>query len=56
MMEELECMGAPLEIKYIKTGQTIYFRGLYYETKLKSIKPEFGYIGIIWKEEKDQMN
>jgi PBSX family phage terminase large subunit len=25
------------------------------ETKLKSIKPEFGYIGILWKEEKDQM-
>lgn len=45
----------PLEIKYKKTGQTIYFRGLDDESKLKSIKPEFGYIGILWKEEKDQM-
>lgn len=55
LMEEFECKVSPLEIKYIKTGQTIYFRGLDDETKLKSIKPEFGYIGILWKEEKDQM-
>lgn len=55
LMEEFEYKVSPLEIKYIKTGQTIYFRGLDDETKLKSIKPEFGYIGIIWKEEKDQM-
>lgn len=55
LMEEFECKVTPLEIKYIKTGQTIYFRGLDDETKLKSIKPEFGYIGILWKEEKDQM-
>lgn len=55
LMEEFEYKVSPLEIKYIKTGQTIYFRGLDDETKLKSIKPEFGYIGILWKEEKDQM-
>ena len=55
LIEEFECKVSPLEIKYIKTGQTIYFRGLDDETKLKSIKPEFGYIGILWKEEKDQM-
>lgn len=55
LMEEFECKVSPPEIKYIKTGQTIYFRGLDDETKLKSIKPEFGYIGILWKEEKDQM-
>lgn len=55
LMEEFECKVSPLEIKYIKTGQTMYFRGLDDETKLKSIKPEFGYIGILWKEEKDQM-
>lgn len=46
---------SPLEIIYKKTGQTIYFRGLDDETKLKSITPPFGYIGILWKEEKDQM-
>ena len=55
LTEEFEYKVSPLEIKYTKTGQTIYFRGLDDETKLKSIKPEFGYIGILWKEEKDQM-
>lgn len=55
LIEEFEYKVSPLEIKYKKTGQTIYFRGLDDETKLKSIKPEFGYIGILWKEEKDQM-
>lgn len=53
--EEFEFKTSPLEIKYKKTGQIIYFRGLDDETKLKSIKPPFGYIGILWKEEKDQM-
>lgn len=52
---EFDCKVSPLEIVYKKTGQTIYFRGLDDETKLKSIKPPFGYIGILWKEEKDQM-
>lgn len=55
LASEFEYKVSPLEIKYKKTGQTIYFRGLDDETKLKSIKPEFGYIGILWKEEKDQM-
>ena len=53
--DEFEFKASPLEIRYKKTGQTIYFRGLDDETKLKSIKPAFGYIGILWKEEKDQM-
>ena len=53
--EEFECKVSPLEIRYKKTGQTIYFRGLDDETKLKGIKVPFGYIGILWKEEKDQM-
>lgn len=53
--EEFACKVSPLEIIYKKTGQIIYFRGLDDETKLKSIKPPFGYIGILWKEEKDQM-
>lgn len=55
LQSEFEYKTSPLEIRYKKTGQTIYFRGLDDETKLKSIKPEFGYIGILWKEEKDQM-
>lgn len=53
--QEFEFKVSPLEIRYKKTDQTIYFRGLDDETKLKSIKPPFGYIGILWKEEKDQM-
>lgn len=53
--DEFDFKVSPLEIVYKKTGQIIYFRGLDDETKLKSIKPPFGYIGILWKEEKDQM-
>ncbi len=52
---EFDFRVSPLEIVYKKTGQTIYFRGLDDEIKLKSITPPFGYIGILWKEEKDQM-
>lgn len=55
LTDEFTFKTSSLEIRYKKTGQTIYFRGLDDELKLKSIKPEFGYIGILWKEEKDQM-
>lgn len=55
LSEEFEFKVSPLEIRYKKTDQIIYFRGLDDETKLKSIKPPHGYIGILWKEEKDQM-
>lgn len=41
-------------IVYIPTGQRIYFMGLDDPNKVKSIKPEFGYIGITWFEELDQ--
>lgn len=44
----------PLEIVYIPTGQKIYFRGADDPLKIKSIKPSFGYIGILWLEELDQ--
>ncbi len=53
--DEFKCLISPLEITYLPTGQKIYFSGLDDETKLKSIAPEFGYIGFLWKEEKDQM-
>lgn len=53
--DEFKCLTSPLEITYLPTGQKIYFSGLDDETKLKSIAPEFGYIGFLWKEEKDQM-
>lgn len=45
---------SPLEIEYIPTGQKIYFRGGDDPVKIKSIKPPFGYIGILWLEELDQ--
>lgn len=44
------------EITYKPTGQKIYFRGADDPLKIKSIKPEFGYIGIIWFEELDQFS
>ena len=55
LAEDFTFKVSPVEIVYKKTGQTIYFRGLDDETKLKGIKVPFGYIGILWKEEKDQM-
>jgi len=45
---------SPLEITYIPTGQKIFFRGADDPLKIKSIKPPFGYIGILWLEELDQ--
>lgn len=45
---------SPLEIIYKPTGQKIFFRGADDPLKIKSIKPEFGYIGIVWFEELDQ--
>lgn len=56
LTEEFELKKSPLEIVYKKTGQTIYFRGVDEPTKLKGIKPRFGYCGILWKEEADQLN
>lgn len=52
--EEFEYKTSPLEILYKPTGQKIYFRGADDPLKIKSIKPEFGYIGIVWFEELDQ--
>ena len=41
-------------IVYTPTGQKIYFIGLDDPDKVKSIKPEYGYLGITWFEELDQ--
>lgn len=41
-------------ITFRPTGQKIYFLGLDKPQKVKSIKPQFGYIGITWFEELDQ--
>lgn len=52
--EEFDYRVSPLEVVYKPTGQKIYFRGADDPLKIKSIKPEFGYIGIVWFEELDQ--
>lgn len=52
--QEFQFKKSPFEIIYIPTGQKIYFRGADDPLKIKSIKPEFGYIGILWLEELDQ--
>lgn len=52
--DRFKCTTSPLKIVYKPTGQTIYFRGADDPLKIKSIKPSFGYIGILWFEEFDQ--
>lgn len=52
--DEFEFKISPFEITYKPTKQKIYFRGADDPDKIKSINPEFGYIGILWYEELDQ--
>lgn len=52
--DEFESKKSPFEITYKATGQRIYFRGADDPAKIKSIQPEFGYIGVLWFEELDQ--
>lgn len=54
LSDEFKCITNPLEIEYLLTGQKIYFRGADDPGKIKSIKPTFGYIGLVWFEELDQ--
>lgn len=52
--EEFDAKLSPMEITLKATKQKIYFRGADDPDKIKSINPEFGYIGILWFEELDQ--
>ncbi len=52
--DEFTATKSPLEITKKSTGQKIYFRGADDPGKIKSIAPEFGYIGVLWFEELDQ--
>ena len=54
--EYWEAKKSPLELVYLPTGQKIMFRGADDPMKIKSIKTEFGYIGITHFEEKDQFD
>lgn len=56
LSKEFKATFSPMQITYKPTGQTIYFKGLDDPLKAKSIKPPFGYIGILWFEELDQFN
>jgi PBSX family phage terminase large subunit len=56
MMDSFKCITSPLEIEYKPTGQKIYFRGADKPEMIKSIKPVFGHIGILWFEELDQFH
>ena len=51
-----EAKKSPMELAYLPTGQKILFRGADDPAKIKSIKTEFGYIGITHFEEKDQFS
>ena len=46
----------PLEITTVITGQKIFFRGADNPDKIKSLKPPFGHVGVVWFEELDQFH
>ena len=54
--DEFDYTKSPLEITRKRTGQKIFFRGADDPNKVKSIKPDFGYIGLLWFEELDQFH
>lgn len=54
LQDDFNCTVSPMEIEYLPTGQKIYFRGADDPNKIKSIKPPFGHIAILWFEELDQ--
>lgn len=56
LTDQFKCNTSPLEITYKPTGQKIYFRGADDPGKIKSIRPPFGYIALLWFEEIDQFS
>lgn len=54
LSDQFKCTVSPLEVTYKPTGQKVYFHGADEPEKLKSIKPPFGHIAILWLEELDQ--
>lgn len=53
LSESFNCTTSPMEITYTPTGQKVYFRGADDPAKIKSLKPPFGYVAIVWFEELD---
>lgn len=56
LRDQFRFSKSPLGITYKPTGQKIYFRGANEPSRIKSIKPSFGYIGAVWFEELDQFH
>ncbi len=56
LADSFKCTTSPMEMTYIPTGQKIYFRGADDPNKIKSIKPPFGAIKILWFEELPEFN
>lgn len=56
LSDEFHCTKSPIQITYIPTGQKIFFRGADDPMKIKSIKPQFGAISILWFEELDSFH
>lgn len=51
---KLQATVEPMELKYLPTGQKIFFLGAEDPGALKSIRPPFGYLGLMHLEEWDQ--
>lgn len=56
LADKFKMTVSPMEITYLPTGQKIYFRGADNPEKIKSIKPPFGSIGILWFEETSEFH
>jgi phage terminase large subunit len=56
LSDQFKSTISPFEMEYLPTGQKIYFRGANDPGTIKSIKPPFGYIGLLWFEELDQFH
>jgi PBSX family phage terminase large subunit len=54
LSDRIKATTSPMEIVYEPTGQKIVFEGLDEPEKIKSLKFESGYSGIVWFEEIDQ--
>lgn len=56
LSDKFKATVSPMEITYLPTGQKIYFRGADNPEKIKSIKPPFGSISILWFEETSEFH
>lgn len=56
LASKFKATTSPMEITYRPTGQKIVFEGLDEPEKIKSLKFEQGYCGVVWWEEIDQFS